>query len=463
MSTRLSLKYFDAWLHVAVNSSLIASIKVPLTCATACSGLHCTTEAVPMEKANAWYEATLERVKTAYTTAARLEASCSTARIKRFPEGIARVPSVVGEMYKRLVVMKILPPSSTPAMEELDRSLTRDVVEWLKESHGDHLETILAAVDSSWLKGPFRHCALCLVALTAPKLCSKCLRRAYCSRRCQRMDWAQAGQQLSQGHKHWCGLAYGEEDIEWEVIPIAGKGLGVVAKKAIARFSRILVEGVLFEPVAALADLMPRHGSLLDKFLLNCMDSGGNPGVSLRLCRANHACDANASHVFDATYGVKVLYAERDIAPGDEICISYTMFDDVLQDKRPDDILRTKWNIVCDPVSCPCVNPQVLASLVTCRCLYATIERLIEQKRWSQALAALRKIQAQPAVHHVMTTWTLCNDEAMVLACLNRHEEASACMAKALKLCKAIYHPASPTAIEWQERADRAAARCKRP
>lgn len=84
----------------------------------------------------------------------------------------------------------------------------------------------------------FRHCAFCLVPIRNEdvKLCGKCHRRAYCSRACQTLDWTDnsqptnndAGQRgQGQGHKHWCKLLCGEEDLDWIVIPVTGKGLGL--------------------------------------------------------------------------------------------------------------------------------------------------------------------------------------------------------------------------------------------
>ena len=87
-----------------------------------------------------------------------------------------------------------------------------------------------------------RHCALCLKFLPAgtAKICSGCHRRAYCSKECQLSDWKQSVG--SQGHKNWCQLEYGEEDIDWEVKPVEGKGLGIVAKRFFSSKSRIMVE-----------------------------------------------------------------------------------------------------------------------------------------------------------------------------------------------------------------------------
>ena len=72
-----------------------------------------------------------------------------------------------------------------------------------------------------------RHCAYCLKESPDTKSCSSCKRRTYCSKECQRQDWLPT---LSgQGHKLWCKLNCGEEDLDWKVVEVPNKGLGVIA------------------------------------------------------------------------------------------------------------------------------------------------------------------------------------------------------------------------------------------
>ena len=91
-----------------------------------------------------------------------------------------------------------------------------------------------------------RHCSVCLKLCSQVKLCGKCFKRAYCSRECQLIDWSPNGK--GQGHKNWCRLECGEEDVDWEVTSIPGKGLGIVAKRMIPALYRIIVEGVFTDP-----------------------------------------------------------------------------------------------------------------------------------------------------------------------------------------------------------------------
>jgi len=79
------------------------------------------------------------------------------------------------------------------------------------------------------------------------KKCSGCKKRAYCSKECQSADWSTKGK--GQGHKIWCGqITYGEEDVDWEVVPVPNKGLGVRAKRLIPAGFRIIVEPVFTDP-----------------------------------------------------------------------------------------------------------------------------------------------------------------------------------------------------------------------
>jgi len=53
-----------------------------------------------------------------------------------------------------------------------------------------------------------------------------------------------------QRHVNWCGrYDYGEEDLDWEVVPIPNKGLGIRAKRFLPAGFRIIVEPVFTDPV----------------------------------------------------------------------------------------------------------------------------------------------------------------------------------------------------------------------
>jgi len=94
-----------------------------------------------------------------------------------------------------------------------------------------------------------RHCAFCLEIITTfpVKLCGGCKKRAYCSKECQVADWKITG--TGQRHKNWCGVHnHGEEDVDWEVVPVPNKGLGIIAKKLLPAGYRIIVEPAFSDP-----------------------------------------------------------------------------------------------------------------------------------------------------------------------------------------------------------------------
>ncbi len=80
-----------------------------------------------------------------------------------------------------------------------------------------------------------------------------------------------------------------------------------------------------------LMELAPEGAPLDVKFRINAMaghperDGGANI-VGLRIARVNHDCRPNAGYIYDETAHVQILFAQRDIHPGEEICISYCSF-----------------------------------------------------------------------------------------------------------------------------------------
>jgi len=73
-----------------------------------------------------------------------------------------------------------------------------------------------------------------------------CKKRAYCSAKCEETDKIGGkGQQ----HGNWCRLhECGEEDVEWQIVPIQNKGLGVKAKTFIPAGYKIIVEPLFTSP-----------------------------------------------------------------------------------------------------------------------------------------------------------------------------------------------------------------------
>jgi len=75
-------------------------------------------------------------------------------------------------------------------------------------------------------------------------------------------------------------------------------------------------------------NLEPKGASLQAKFELNQLighpsRDGGKNFVGLRISRMNHDCRPNAGYSYDETARAEIVFAQRDIQPGEEICISY--------------------------------------------------------------------------------------------------------------------------------------------
>ena len=50
---------------------------------------------------------------------------------------------------------------------------------------------------------------------------------------------------------------------------------------------------------------------------------GVQKSVALRIARVNHSCQPNAGAIYDETARVAILFAQKDIQPGEEISICY--------------------------------------------------------------------------------------------------------------------------------------------
>ncbi len=102
------------------------------------------------------------------------------------------------------------------------------------------------------------------------------------------------------------------------------------------------------------------------KFQLNSFGGhperdGGKAILGLRSSRINHSCRPNAGMAYDEAARVKIIHAQRDIQPGEEICVIYTHFGNLesnsssspgpLDDlqKMFDSLIRMKRGIAVDP------------------------------------------------------------------------------------------------------------------
>ena len=153
----------------------------------------------------------------------------------------------------------------------------------------------------------------------------------YCSEECMVED-DKDEEGVGQVHGSWCGLEYGEEDIDWEVREISPeKGLGVVALRKFHDGERVMIErGLTIEQVLsgqhpAVENLEPRGGGLEEKFELNAVGvpDDGEDRLGVRVSRCNHGCDYNVQYWWTPPSRdgacTMVLVASRDIQVGEEI------------------------------------------------------------------------------------------------------------------------------------------------
>lgn len=201
-------------------------------------------------------------------------------------------------------------------------------------------------------------CCLSLENLPYRLKCGKCLKRIYCSKECQVIDWK------LQSHKHWCCKA-GEIGYDYEIKPSDKyTGLGVFALRDFIEGEKIMAQrpinitnsqDLLPTQLNEIKKLEPSNSDLIaDKFDFNALDCGKkiNPVLCLHASRINHQCPfvENCSHLWIKEHGIKIIYAKRDIKAGEELTISYIdSFNSYAE-------LYDKWNIQCRCDGCS--NPH---------------------------------------------------------------------------------------------------------
>ena len=136
---------------------------------------------------------------------------------------------------------------------------------------------------------------------------------------------------------------------QFKIVPIPGKGMGVVATSRIHRGERIMAdppllvvtEGLTDKSLAALVARLPiplrraffnlaqntaRFGE--EKTSLGIVATNGIPymhhgvrsgGIFPTACRINHSCDANAAYKWHALLAQLTVHASKTIDCGDEI------------------------------------------------------------------------------------------------------------------------------------------------
>ena len=156
-------------------------------------------------------------------------------------------------------------------------------------------------------------------------------------------------------------------------------------------------------------DLEPVGTTLKKKFFNNCFDGDNvsKVGVALRIARVNHACRPNASSIYDETARVSILYATRDIQPGEEITTChFAPFYHLRPYSLPVGVVLPEFNSIEEevnyfresvhdctcPSDCFCNDPAILALVREGRQIQPTIMELTNLNKIEEALVAGDKL-----------------------------------------------------------------------
>jgi hypothetical protein len=193
------------------------------------------------------------------------------------------------------------------------------------------------------------------------------------------------------------------EPAKWKVVPIEGKGMGVVATKIIRRGEMVmantasavldysthqeLTQEDILRLQALTVDSLPTynrqtvlnqsthygvnltHEQLVDRVIginvfaiemehvINSEDT--LVGVFPAIARLNHDCRPNTIYYFDDDRFTQFVYAARDIMPGEELSDSYI---DIVQSQRQRARSLKNWGFKCSCAACTADQGTIRAS-----------------------------------------------------------------------------------------------------
>lgn len=272
--------------------------------------------------------------------------------------------------------------------------------------------------------------------------CGGCKKRAYCSTKCQKLDWGTSGQ----CHRIWCKLDCCEEDIDWKFQEVPGKGLRLVALRDIPPLTRIIVErGYTWDEARnnpLLAHLKPPNESLGKKFENNSTQMESYPlreklagVVFFNISRMNHSCEPNSDawKVDDNS----VLYSKCKIRKGEEICFSFRHLTLITWTKLPPVLflhynslmLQANWSIFC-PKDCVCQTSNYLEVATETQKLKIEIVESGRDGNFDQMLHACKEFLAlsksQPRLLGIEKTIIGVLQRAYQLSLLSKKTESEA-------------------------------------
>ena len=257
------------------------------------------------------------------------------------------------------------------------------------------MATCVDPIPSGSTTPKIQHCAWCLAEGYDMKHCSQCKKRAYCSRECQAKDWSEGGQ----GHKKWCKVGCGEEDVDWVIRDFPGRGKGLVALRDFPRGARIMVDRgytsfEIKQNPQRLANREPAGGTWKEKFEHNQLDAKPLPLLCFHTICTLHSCNPNAAHWIDEEFQVDVLYSRRTIKAGDEITVSYHDFRAMDHFVTPEEArmsLEESCGIVC-PADCACRDETEIAQVRQAQSLEKTYLSLARACKIKEAFKVAKKL-----------------------------------------------------------------------
>ncbi|GFH46089.1 hypothetical protein CTEN210_02563 [Chaetoceros tenuissimus] len=207
------------------------------------------------------------------------------------------------------------------------------------------------------------YCSYCYAKDVPLQTCAQCHKRKYCSRECQKKDW-----NSGQNHKYFCCKA-GEFNLDFEIKPSPGRGMGMFALRDFSKNEYIIAERPLLENTGrqwntseysmlkdsekqAFQDLSGE--TMFEKYQRNKF--GGNFKIFALISRVNHDCIGNTFYI--PLRGSMVLVAKRDIKAGEEILFAYIHMVYRLPEQRRI-ALRREFGFDCNLQCSLCSNPDL--------------------------------------------------------------------------------------------------------
>lgn len=236
-------------------------------------------------------------------------------------------------------------------------------------------------------------CSNCNQEFSTPlKKCARCKTMYYCSRECQVQNWKthkpnciEADQSTELRIVRKIDFLKNQEEIAegetWKLVPIAGKGLGLISKKFIKKGELILSDVPIFslkehevpkieeyfgtennqkgtqpEFVTKIVWTFPSYSknhkkTAMDIIAKNSFPMGNKRAMFPICCRLNHSCRNNANQNWNEKFQCEDLYAIRDIQPGEEITIKFKG-NPYAQKRERQESIKQHFNFSCTCEAC---------------------------------------------------------------------------------------------------------------